>query len=621
MTGAADLDAHGRWYDSPEYGAVWFPQAVAADWAPYRHGRWMWVAPWGWTWVGDEPWGFAPFHYGRWVFHGGAWGWVPGKRVARPVYAPALVAWVGSPGASVSVQVGARPAVGWFPLAPREVYVPPYRSSAKYVRAVNVSHVTQINNITTITSNPQAAVERMPYAHRQMPRAVTMVPADVVTQQRPIDRAAMLPRDGKSLGPQSVQVQAPVAVPPVEAGRREGRRPMAQDGRERGAVAERKDPSTGGLARQPQPQPQQRPAARPNDVAIGQPQHAPATVAAPAIAPATATAPAAAAAAVPAGAPPRQPGALPAAGSPSSPPAAGQRPDAGQASERARPERAAGRVPLSEPLAGRGEPPRLSPLPGVASPIDRGSPAVPLAPPAVSMPPASQGAASTTAPAERPDRLPAATAGRRPQSAERPVTAVERSVSGAASGRPEEHAKPPAPPVAAPPLSPTLPGFPERPTVAAPVPAPAPRPPQAQPQAQAQPQVQAQRQVQAQPQVQVQPQPQPQPQPQVQPQVQASRPPQAPGLERSASGVEPRRADDVARRGEAFARQQKPEASVDARPAAMPQRSVAPSGDAKSPPPDGRQSRPERPHEAGGQREGRGGGGGRGEQLPRGPDG
>jgi hypothetical protein len=260
MTGAADLDAHGRWYDSPEYGAVWFPQAVAADWAPYRHGRWMWVAPWGWTWVGDEPWGFAPFHYGRWVFHGGAWGWVPGKRVARPVYAPALVAWVGSPGASVSVQVGARPAVGWFPLAPREVYVPPYRSSAKHVRAVNVTHVTQINNITTITSNPQAAVERMPYAHRQMPRAVTMVPADVVAQQRPIDRAAMLPRDGKSLGARSVQVQAPVAVPPVEAGRGgEGRRPMAQDGRERGPVAERREPSTGGLPRQAQPQPQREP--------------------------------------------------------------------------------------------------------------------------------------------------------------------------------------------------------------------------------------------------------------------------------------------------------------------------------------------------------------------------
>ncbi|HRF72909.1 MAG TPA: FecR domain-containing protein, partial [Accumulibacter sp.] len=109
MTGAADLDAYGSWSDNAEYGAVWFPRAVAADWAPYRTGRWVWVAPWGWTWVGDEPWGFAPFHYGRWVLYGGAWGWVPGRRVARPVYAPALVAWVGTPGVGVSVQVGARP--------------------------------------------------------------------------------------------------------------------------------------------------------------------------------------------------------------------------------------------------------------------------------------------------------------------------------------------------------------------------------------------------------------------------------------------------------------------------------------------------------------------------------
>ncbi|HRE72484.1 MAG TPA: FecR domain-containing protein, partial [Accumulibacter sp.] len=262
MTGAADLDAHGRWYDSAEYGAVWFPQAVAADWAPYRNGRWVWVAPWGWTWVGDEPWGFAPFHYGRWVFYGGAWGWVPGRRVARPVYAPALVAWVGSPGVGVSVQVGARPAVGWFPLAPREVYVPPYRSSANYVRQVNVTHVTQINNITTITSNPQAAVERMPYAHRQMSRAVTMVPADVVAEQRPIDRAALLPRDGRPLGAQSVQVQAqaPVAAPPAGVGRGgEGRRPFAEEGRERGrerdAAAARGDASMGGRARQPQQPP------------------------------------------------------------------------------------------------------------------------------------------------------------------------------------------------------------------------------------------------------------------------------------------------------------------------------------------------------------------------------
>ncbi len=84
MTGASHLDTYGRWYDSPEYGAVWFPQTVAADWAPYRDGRWAWISPWGWTWIGVEAWGFAPFHYGRWVFYRNAWGWVPGQRVHVP---------------------------------------------------------------------------------------------------------------------------------------------------------------------------------------------------------------------------------------------------------------------------------------------------------------------------------------------------------------------------------------------------------------------------------------------------------------------------------------------------------------------------------------------------------
>ena len=57
--------------------AVWYPN-VYPGWAPYREGHWAWVEPWGWTWVDDAPWGFAPFHYGRWVNVGGRWGWVPG---------------------------------------------------------------------------------------------------------------------------------------------------------------------------------------------------------------------------------------------------------------------------------------------------------------------------------------------------------------------------------------------------------------------------------------------------------------------------------------------------------------------------------------------------------------
>ncbi len=98
MVGAADLDQYGAWDTAPEYGAVWYPANVAADWAPYRNGYWTDVGAWGPTWVDYAPWGYAPFHYGRWAFIGGRWGWCPGRHVARPVWAPALVVWVGGPG-------------------------------------------------------------------------------------------------------------------------------------------------------------------------------------------------------------------------------------------------------------------------------------------------------------------------------------------------------------------------------------------------------------------------------------------------------------------------------------------------------------------------------------------
>src|SRR2546422_2268646 len=93
--GYEDLDEHGDWRDTPDYGPVWVPHPVMAGWAPYRYGHWAWVEPWGWTWIDDASWGFAPFHYGRWVYWDGSWVWVPGHVVARPVYAPALVVFVG----------------------------------------------------------------------------------------------------------------------------------------------------------------------------------------------------------------------------------------------------------------------------------------------------------------------------------------------------------------------------------------------------------------------------------------------------------------------------------------------------------------------------------------------
>jgi hypothetical protein len=123
MTGAEDLDRHGRWDRHPEHGVVWLPHTVPVGWAPYRHGRWAWVRPWGWTWVDAAPWGFAPFHYGRWVSWGGRWCWSPGPPVARPVYAPALVRWVSAPPPHWH-GVRQHPGVGWVPLAPHETFVP-----------------------------------------------------------------------------------------------------------------------------------------------------------------------------------------------------------------------------------------------------------------------------------------------------------------------------------------------------------------------------------------------------------------------------------------------------------------------------------------------------------------
>src|SRR5882724_4420055 len=95
VIGYQDLDDNGDWDDVPEYGHVWYPTTVAVGWSPYHYGHWGWVGAYGWSWVDDASWGFAPFHYGRWAFIGNRWGWCPGPIDVRPVYAPALVAFIG----------------------------------------------------------------------------------------------------------------------------------------------------------------------------------------------------------------------------------------------------------------------------------------------------------------------------------------------------------------------------------------------------------------------------------------------------------------------------------------------------------------------------------------------
>lgn len=160
MTGAEDLSHVGRWEQTGEWGMVWHPTGVGSDWAPYQRGQWRWVPPWGWTWIDEQPWGFAPFHYGRWVVYRGRWVWVPGEASVMPVYAPALVVWADAPqpprrhhhdrgDAGLS---GYR----WTPLAPNEIYQPAYRASPRYQEDLNRPHLPRdaYRRIIVSPSNP-----------------------------------------------------------------------------------------------------------------------------------------------------------------------------------------------------------------------------------------------------------------------------------------------------------------------------------------------------------------------------------------------------------------------------------------------------------------------------------
>jgi hypothetical protein len=209
VVGAEDLNEYGTWSNDPDYGYVWSPTTVAVGWAPYHYGRWVWISPWGWTWVDEAPWGFAPFHYGRWAHVRERWCWVPGPRHVRAVYAPALVGWVGGSAVDVSVRVGGG-GVAWFPLAPREVYVPAYRVSPRYVTRVNVTN-TVVNNVY-VTNVYEKRVTNVTYRNRVVPGAVIGMPRNSFAAAEPVARHAVRLNE-KEIARETVRTGAPSIRP------------------------------------------------------------------------------------------------------------------------------------------------------------------------------------------------------------------------------------------------------------------------------------------------------------------------------------------------------------------------------------------------------------------------
>ncbi len=233
VIGYEDLQDHGVWNETPDYGAVWVPNGTPAGWAPYRDGHWAWIEPWGWTWVDDAPWGFAPFHYGRWVYWHDRWGWAPGPVVVarggdrgpvrRPIYAPAMVAWFGGAHWGVSVAIGSAPSVGWVPLGWGEVYTPCYHVSPHYFSNVNIYNTRIVNNvnITNVyrTVYVNKAVYNQTFVNVHAPNAVVAMRQEQFASGRPVRESAIAFRQDQlaHFNPGQASVVAPRVAPSRQA--------------------------------------------------------------------------------------------------------------------------------------------------------------------------------------------------------------------------------------------------------------------------------------------------------------------------------------------------------------------------------------------------------------------
>jgi hypothetical protein len=106
------LSPDGRWFYEDDYGYVWQPNVAAStpDWRPYSDGHWVWTDR-GWYWDSDENFGWATYHYGRWVLADEiGWFWIPGSN-----WAPAWVSWR---------HTAEDDYVGWAPLPPESRFNP-----------------------------------------------------------------------------------------------------------------------------------------------------------------------------------------------------------------------------------------------------------------------------------------------------------------------------------------------------------------------------------------------------------------------------------------------------------------------------------------------------------------
>ncbi len=204
----------------------------------------------GWTWVTDEPWGWATYHYGRWaMLDGVGWIWLPGR-----VWGPAWVAWRWGGGYA-----------GWCPLGPRGVVYAQPRSWV-FVETPNFltpvrHHAVPVSVVATVwrRAQPMPIVRPSPRAgpppgvveqHTRVPvRAVPIVEAESRTATRPL-ASGVLP----VWRPRTVPYSRPAAAPwPGQPARSQpGNQGVARGWREQFPAAQQPRPAA-PAAQQPRP--------------------------------------------------------------------------------------------------------------------------------------------------------------------------------------------------------------------------------------------------------------------------------------------------------------------------------------------------------------------------------
>ena len=148
--GAEDLNSNGEWIYTSDYGYIWRPYnnvtSVYDNWSPYRYGQWRMLPYYGWTWVNDEPWGWATYHHGRWIYYNGYWAWTPysSRRGSRSYWRPALVVFT-TWGNNYC----------WYPLPYSYGYYD-YNYYYNRRKTVIINNTTIINNYPSPTPTPMA---------------------------------------------------------------------------------------------------------------------------------------------------------------------------------------------------------------------------------------------------------------------------------------------------------------------------------------------------------------------------------------------------------------------------------------------------------------------------------